>query len=97
VFNQKRIIISYTLLVRESEVAKGPGKQETRPLPLTIPLAQYEYLTYLARHSVLGARETEVASHIVTREIARMIAARAREVPFPRDSGGGIDEDSEID
>ena len=78
-------------------MAKGPGKQETRPLPLTIPLAQYEYLTYLARHSVLGARETEVASHILTREIARMIAAREHEIPFPRDSGGGIDQQEEIE
>ena len=70
-------------------MAKGPGKQETRPLPLTVPLAQYEYLTYLARHSVLGARETEVASHILTREITRMIAAREHDLSFPRESGGG--------
>ena len=77
-------------------MAKGPGKQETRPLPLTIPQAQYEYLTYLARHSVLGVRETEVAGHILTREITRMIAAREHDLTFPRDSGGGaIDSDGE--
>ena len=76
-------------------MAKGPGKQPTRPLPLTIPVAQFEYLTYLARHSVLGARETEVAGYLLTREITRMIAAREHELPFPRDSGstdhGGSD------
>jgi hypothetical protein len=77
-------------------MAKGPGKQETRPLPLTIPLAQYEYLTYLARHSILGVRETEVAGHILTREITRMIAAREHDITFPRDSGGSaIDHGSE--
>ena len=73
-------------------MAKGLGKQETRPLPLTIPLAQYEYLTYLARHSVLGVRETEVAGHILTREITRMIAAREHDITFPRDSGGSVIE-----
>ena len=79
-------------------MAKGPGKQETRPLPLTIPLAQYEYLTYLARHSVLGARETEVAGYILTREIARMIAAREHDIGFPRDKGDGatdVDRENE--
>jgi hypothetical protein len=60
-------------------------------------LAQYEYLTHLARHSVLGARETEVASHILTREIARMIAAREHEISFPRDSGGSADPDAETE
>jgi hypothetical protein len=68
-------------------MAKGPSKQETRPLPLTIPLAQYEYLTHLARHSVLGVRETEVAGYILTREITRMIAAREHDIAFPRDWG----------
>ena len=72
-------------------MAKGPGKQGTRPLPLTVPLALYEYLTSLARNSVLGARETEVAGFLLTREITRMIAAREHELPFPRDSGGGDD------
>jgi hypothetical protein len=75
-------------------MAKGPGKQEARPLPLTIPLAQYEYLTHLAKHSVLGVRETEVASYILTREIQRMILAREHEAPFPRDSGSSTAEQS---
>ncbi len=79
-------------------MAKGPGKQETRSLPLTIPLSQYEYLSYLARHSVLGVRETEVAGYILTHEITRMIAAREHDLAFPRDSGGGAtDRDSESD
>jgi hypothetical protein len=73
-------------------MAKGPGKQETRPLPLTIPLAQYEYLTYLARHSPMGARETEVAGYILTREITRMIIAREHDITFPRDRGDGAVE-----
>lgn len=76
-------------------MAKGPGKQDTRALPLTIPLAQYEYLTYLARHSVLGARETEVAAHVLTREILRMIGTREHEIPFPRDSGSSSDQPAE--
>jgi hypothetical protein len=70
-------------------MAKGPGKQATRPLPLTIPLAQFEYLTHLAKNSVLGARETEVAAYILTREIARMISAGEHNVSFPRDRSGG--------
>ena len=78
-------------------MAKGPNKQDTRPLPLTIPLAQYEYLTYLARHSVLGVRETEVAAYILTREITRMIAAREHDMPFPRDSGHSATDHSSED
>jgi hypothetical protein len=75
-------------------MAKGPGKQEPRPLPLTVPLAQYEYLTHLAKYSVLGVRETEVAGYILTREIQRMILAREHEITFPRDSGSGTAESS---
>ena len=53
-------------------------------------------LTYLARHTVLGVRETEVAAYILTREITRMIAAREHDITFPRDSGGSaIDHGSE--
>jgi hypothetical protein len=72
-------------------VAKGPSKQPTRTLPLTVPLAHYEYITHLARHSPIGARETEVASYLLTREVLRMIAAKEHELPFPRDSGGSDD------
>lgn len=53
-------------------MGKGPAKQASKALPLTVPAAQYEYLTYLARRSFLGTRETEVAAHILTEAIRQM-------------------------
>ncbi len=79
-------------------MAKGPGpkppKQEPRTLPLKVPLAQYEYLSWLAKNSPLGTRETEVASHVLTEAIRQMIKDKEHERSFPRDSAGS-DEDSD--
>ncbi len=68
-------------------MAKGPSKQEPRSLQLTVPVALYEYLTWLAGHTPLGTRETEVASHILTEAIRQMIKDKEHERSFPRDSG----------
>lgn len=76
-------------------MGKGPAKQATKPLQLTLPAAQYEYLTYLARNSFLGTRETEVAAHILTVAIREMIKDGFHLTPFPRDSGSTDIEDED--
>ena len=76
-------------------MGKGPAKQSAKQLPLTVPVAQYEYLTYLAKNSYLGTRETEVASHILTEAIRQMIKEGFHSIAFPRDGGssdGGDDD-----
>lgn len=61
--------------------------EKKKPLQLQLPKAQYEYLTYLAKHSFLGTRETEVAAFILTEALKKMISERFHETQFPRDSG----------
>ena len=78
-------------------MAKGPPKQRPRSIELTVPNALYEYPTWLARHTPLGTRETEVASHILTESIRQMIKDKEHERTFPRDSGGAPDDTSSGD
>ncbi len=73
-------------------MGKGPTKQRSRPLPLTVPAALYEHLTWLARNTILGTRETEVAGHILTEALRQMIKDKEHDKQFPRDSGGADDE-----
>lgn len=77
--------------VGTSRMAKGPSKQPPKTLPLTVPLALFEYLTWLAANTELGTRETEVASHILTEAIRQMIKDKEHERTFPRIRDGGDD------
>ena len=67
-------------------MGKSASKQKGVALPLTVPLRLYEYLTWLSRHSALGSRETEVASHILREAIRQMILKGEHSVAFPRES-----------
>ena len=65
----------------------GPPKKfgESRPFQMTIPKPLYDYLTYLAAHSVLGTSEGEVAAHILIRELDAMLKAGYHDKRIPRD------------
>jgi len=45
----------------------------------------YEYLTYLSRHTLLGAAETDVAEHALTRRLDEMLHADYHEKRIPKD------------
>jgi hypothetical protein len=53
-------------------VAKPENKGEPKSFQVTVPLFHYEYLTLLARRSMLGVTENDVAAHILVRELDEM-------------------------
>jgi hypothetical protein len=45
----------------------------------------WDYLTFLAAHSVLGTSEQDVAVHILTRELDAMFRAGYHDKRIPKD------------
>jgi hypothetical protein len=50
-------------------MARPERKQETKSLEISVPIALYEHLTYLASQSHMGATETAVALYLITSQI----------------------------
>jgi len=63
---------------------KPPNKGENKAFEVTIPLDHYEYLTLLAKMNRLGVTETQVASHILIRELDAMFRADYHSKTFPK-------------
>jgi hypothetical protein len=54
-------------------MARPKNKAETRTLTLSVPIRLYDYLNHLARNSILGASESEVASFLLTQQVMTML------------------------
>jgi hypothetical protein len=54
-------------------MARPKNKAETRSLTLSVPIRLHDYLNYLARNSILGASESEVASFLLTQQVMTML------------------------
>jgi hypothetical protein len=54
-------------------MARPRNKAETRSLTVSVPIRLYDYLSHLARNSVLGASESEVASFLLTQQVMGML------------------------
>jgi len=72
-------------------MARPRNKAETRSLTVSVPLRLYDYLSHLARNSVLGASESEVASFLLTQQVMDMLKdgfhdLRIPEIPSPSSS-----------
>jgi hypothetical protein len=71
---------------QEGIMAGGPPKKgEPKSFQITVPLPLWEYLTYLATHSILGTAEQDVAVHILTRELNAMLASGYHDKRIPKD------------
>jgi hypothetical protein len=68
-------------------MARPRNKAQTRTLTISVPERLYDYLTHLARHSVLGAAEAEVASYLLTQQVMGMLQSGFHDLKFPADSG----------
>jgi hypothetical protein len=62
-----------------------PKVGQTQSFQIAVPKPLYDYLTYLATHSILGTSEKEVAVHLLTRELNAMLIARYHDQRIPRD------------
>ena len=65
-----------------------PDEQEdgkTKLIRMRVSPRLFDYLTYLARHTLLGASENDVAEHVLTRRLEEMLFAGYHEQRIPRD------------
>ena len=60
-----------------------PG--EPASFQLTIPKPAYDYLTFLAVHSMLGRSENEVAGHLLIWELDKLFQADYHNKRIPKD------------
>ena len=58
---------------------------EPKAFQITVPKPLYDYLTYLAAHSMLGTSEGEVATHVLIRELNAMFTAGYHDRRIPED------------
>jgi hypothetical protein len=58
---------------------------KTRLIRMRVSSRVFDYLTYLARHTLLGASENDVAEHVLTRRLEEMLFAGYHEQKIPRD------------
>jgi len=54
-------------------MARPRNKAETRSLTISVPVRLHDYLAHLARNSILGASESEVASFLLTQQVMAML------------------------
>ena len=53
--------------------APPPRNQSTpKPIKISLPRDTYEYLSLLAGLGKLGSRETDIALHLIIREVTKM-------------------------
>lgn len=57
---------------------------KTELLRFRVSRRVYEYLAYLARHTLLGASENDVAEHVLTRRLEEMLFADYHKKQIPR-------------
>lgn len=65
-------------------MARPTNKQETKSLEISVPLALYEYLSYLAAHSRWGASESAVAVYLLTKQVDTVAESGSGAVHLPR-------------
>jgi hypothetical protein len=64
-------------------MARPENRSEARALSLTLPTETFNYLALLATLGKLGRTENEVATHILVREVYKMLANAFHETRIP--------------
>lgn len=64
-------------------MARPRNKAETRSLTVSVPARLHDYLGHLARNSVLGASESEVASFLLTQQVMAMLRDGFHDLQIP--------------
>lgn len=74
---------AYTDIFMLSVDDQDDGK--TRLIRMRVSPRLFDYLSYLARHTLLGASENDVAEHVLTRRLEEMLLSGYHETKIPRD------------
>lgn len=69
-------------------MARPENRSEARALSLTLPTETFNYLALLATLGKLGRTENEVATHILVREVYKMLEAAFHERRIPAADDG---------
>jgi len=72
-------------------MARPKNKSETKSFTVSVPIRLYDYLTHLARHSVLGASESEVSSYLLTQQVMEMLKTGFHDLKVPSSSAPAVD------
>jgi hypothetical protein len=62
---------------------RPPNRAGTRAISVTVPQRLYDYLTFLAQTTVLGASESDVATYILTQRVTEMLQGKFHEMEIP--------------
>jgi hypothetical protein len=65
-------------------MARPENKQETQTLSITLPKAAYGYLAHLARNSMLGATENDVAVRLLTDRLLELSQQKFHDEKAPQ-------------
>src|SRR5215468_7983186 len=68
---------------------RPPNKAGTRAISVTVPQRLYDYLTYLAQTTVLGASDSDVAAYILTNKVMEMLHNKFHEMEIPNSTSSG--------
>jgi hypothetical protein len=72
-------------------MARPKNKAETKSLTISVPIRLHDYLAHLARNSILGASESEVASFLLTQQVMAMLRDGFHDLHVP-DAGVSFPE-----
>ena len=59
------------------------GKSRSVPVSVSVSPRLYGYLGWLARNTILGTKETDVAGFLLTKELRRMLRAKEHKRLMP--------------
>lgn len=66
-----------------AQIGRPPKKGEVETLKLAVPKPLYDYLTYLATTSMIGASENEVAKYLLTQRLEAMLSEDYHDKQIP--------------
>jgi hypothetical protein len=61
-----------------------PKKGDPKPFQVTVPKPLFDYLGYLAQHSILGVSENEIASYILRKHLEEMLKTGFHKLDIPK-------------
>jgi len=65
-----------------------PDEEKAVSMPVSVSPVVYRYLSYLAKHTTLGTKETDVARFLLTERINEMVRTNEHEkLRPPQDDG----------
>jgi hypothetical protein len=72
-------------MAKKPEPAEPAEAEGTVLIRMRVSPQLFAYLSYLAKHTLLGASENDVAEHVLTRRLEEMLLADYHKKKIPHD------------